>query len=137
MQYPLSIYFVVFIEIPIFIFMRYVYNTLATICRYKYLKRVIGPKLNIQWYSFSCNDLMHCILQELVNYYEKNSLNSALPEISTVLKCAYRIIHPSTKCQEKRPWPISSKTLPPDIKANILPVTKAPVELSNEVRMFF
>ena len=79
---------------------------------------------------------MHRILQELVDYYEKNSLNSALPEISTVLKCAYRIILPSTKCQKKRPWPISSKTLPPDIKTTTFPVTKAPVELSNEVRMF-
>ena len=74
-------------------------------------------------------------MQELVDYYEKHSLNSALPEIATVLKCAYRIIRPSTKCQLERPWPISSKTLPPDTKAPNSS-EKAPVELRNEVSMY-
>lgn len=73
-------------------------------------------------------------MQELVDYYERNSLSSALPEIATALKCAYRIVRPSTKCQAQRPWPISSKTLPPDVKTHTILSEKAPVELRNEVR---
>lgn len=64
-------------------------------------------------------------LQELVDYYEQNSLTSAYPNVATKLKCAYHMVKPSAKSPPQGPWPISSKAHPPDVNTCTLP-KKAP-----------
>ena len=71
-------------------------------------------------------------LQELVGYYQEHSLNSAFPEIATMLKYAYYIIVSPPKRPIELPWPISPQNLPRDINALSLSV-QAPVQLLDEV----
>ncbi|XP_065905743.1 uncharacterized protein [Dysidea avara] len=74
---------------------------------------------------------MFSTIYELVGYYQEHSLNSAFPEIATMLKYAYYIIVSPPKRPIELPWPISPQNLPRDINALSLSV-QAPVQLLDE-----
>jgi len=52
-------------------------------------------------------------LQELIGHYQKCSLRSVFPEVTTTLKYSYYEIASPPKNKIALPWPISPETPPP------------------------
>ena len=58
-----------------------------------------------------------CTLQELIGHYQKYSLKSVFPEVTTTLKYCYYEITSPPKSKIALPWPISPEIPPPGVDA--------------------